>query len=73
MTDYGVSELYEDDGDLRKCQWQTQRDTEGNVGQFFVKYGDVTDNGYEFANLIPLIRMSEMYLIKQNVQKTIGY
>lgn len=69
MTDYGVSELYEDEGDLRKCQWQTQRDTEGNVGQFFVKYGDVTDNGYEFANLIPLIRMSEMYLIKAECTK----
>lgn len=64
MTDYGVSQLYDDEGDLRRCQWQTQRDTEGNVGQFFVKYGDVTDNGYEFANLMPLIRMSEMYLIK---------
>lgn len=69
MTDYGVSQLYDDEGDLRKCQWQTQRDTEGNVGQFFVKYGDVTDNGYEFANLIPLIRMSEMYLIKAECDK----
>lgn len=69
MSDNGVNLLYEDDGDLRKCQWQTQRDTEGNVGQFFVKYGDVTDNGYEFANLIPLIRMSEMYLIKAECTK----
>lgn len=69
MTDYGVSQLYDDEGDLRRCQWQTQRDTEGNVGQFFVKYGDVTDNGYEFANLLPLIRMSEMYLIKAECDK----
>ncbi len=69
MTDNGVNLLYDDDGDLRKCQWQTQRDTEGNVGQFFVKFGDVTDNGYEFANLIPLIRMSEMYLIKAECTK----
>ena len=69
MSDYGISQLYEDDGDLRKCQWQTQRDTEGNVGQFFVKYGDVTDNGFEFAKLLPMIRMSEMYLIKAEYTK----
>lgn len=69
MTDSGVNQLYEDEGDLRRCQWQTQRDTEGNVGQFFVKYGDVTDNGYDFANLMPILRMSEVYLIKAECDK----
>ena len=39
------------------------------MGQFFVKYGDVADNGFEFAKLLPMIRMSEMYLIKAECTK----
>ena len=34
-----------------------------------MKYGDVADNGFEFARLLPMIRMSEMYLIKAECTK----
>lgn len=63
MTDSGASKLYNEEGDLRICQWQTLRDIEGNDGRFFVKYGGVTDLGHEYANIMPVLRMSEMYLI----------
>lgn len=71
MTDYGASRLYDEEGDLRRCQWQTKRDIESNDGRFFVKYGEVNDLGNEYANLIPLIRMSEMYLIQAECEGSV--
>ena len=63
MTDTGAAQMYDEEGDLRTCQWQTMRDIEANDGRFFVKYGEVADLGNEYANLMPVLRMSEMYLI----------
>lgn len=63
MTDAGAAQLYGEEGDLRTCQWQSMRDIEANDGRFFVKYGEVADLGYEYANLMPIVRISEMYLI----------
>ena len=71
MTDTGAAQMYDEEGDLRTCQWQTMRDIEANDGRFFVKYGEVADLGNEYANLMPVLRMSEMYLIAAECDRKI--
>ena len=72
MTDAGVAQLYDEEGDPRTCQWQSMRDIEANDGRFFVKYGEVTDLGYEYANLMPIVRISEMYLIAAECDRKVN-
>lgn len=63
MDDVAVHNLYDSESDLRSYQWQTLKNTEGTDQRFFVKYGQVQDMGKGYASLVPIVRMSEMYLI----------
>ncbi|MGL5683779.1 MAG: RagB/SusD family nutrient uptake outer membrane protein [Marinifilaceae bacterium] len=60
---------YYDDlvNDLRLNQWKILRDggsvVEEKKSLYFVKYEDVSDNGEGYATLMPIIKLSEMYLI----------
>lgn len=63
MGDKGYRDLYPEEGDLRTCQWQRKKDVLGNDIMTMVKYEamEVADRNYPY--MIPVIRMSEMYLI----------
>lgn len=63
MDEVAVHNLYDSESDLRSYQWQTLKNTEGVDRRFFVKYGQVQDMGLDYASLVPVVRMSEMYLI----------
>ena len=63
MNDLAVHNLYDSESDLRTYQWQTLKNTEGVDQRFFVKYGQVQDMELGYASMVPIIRMSEVYLI----------
>ena len=63
MNDLAVHNLYDSESDLRTYQWQTLKNTEGVDQRFFVKYGQVQDMELGYASMVPVIRMSEIYLI----------
>ena len=73
MTENGVKALYDDEGDLRTCHFQALRDIEANDGRFFVKYGFVTDGDLGYASIIPILRISEMYLIVAECEKSLTW
>lgn len=51
------------DNDYRYRVWFTVDRTTTRTNKTFFKYADIKDNNLPFRNLLPLIRMSEMYLI----------
>lgn len=72
MTENGVKALYDDEGDLRNCHFQALRDIEANDGRFFVKYGFVSDGDTGYSSIIPILRISEMYLIAAECKKSLA-
>jgi len=63
MTDNGYKNLYPEEGDLRTYQWQRKKDVLGNDILCMVKYEAMEVDGKNYPYMIPVIRMSEMYLI----------
>jgi hypothetical protein len=63
MTDNGYRNLYPEEGDLRTYQWQRKKDVLGNDIMCMVKYEAMEVAGKNYPYMIPVLRMSEMYLI----------
>lgn len=63
MSDNGYRNLYPEEGDLRTCQWQRKKDALGNDIMCMVKYEAMEVDGKSYPYMIPVLRMSEMYLI----------
>lgn len=63
MSDNGYRNLYPEEGDLRTCQWQRKKDALGNDMMCMVKYEAMEVDGRDYPYMIPVLRMSEMYLI----------
>lgn len=63
MKSNGFNNLYPEEGDLRRNQWQLKKDPLGNDIQCFVKYEAMEVSGKNYPYMIPVLRMSEMYLI----------
>ena len=63
MSDNGYRNLYPEEGDLRTCQWQRKKDVLGNDIISMVKYEEQEVAGKNYPYMIPVLRMSEMYLI----------
>ena len=59
----GYRNLYPEEGDLRTYQWESTKDVLGNDIMSFVKYEAMEVDGKNYPYMIPVIRMSEMYLI----------
>lgn len=59
----GYDLIYPEKGDLRTCQWQRRTDAAGRTFMCFVKYEAMEVAGKHYPYMIPVIRMSEMYLI----------
>ena len=55
--------MYPEEGDLRTYQWESTKDVLGNDIMSFVKYEAMEVDGKNYPYMIPVIRMSEMYLI----------
>ena len=53
--------------DFRMLQWSTLKGPEDENWDYFVKYIDVDDNKRGYKYIIPLIRISEMYLIAAEI------
>jgi len=63
LSENGYSNLYPEAGDLRTCQWQQKRDVLGGDVRTMVKYEAMEVSGRQYPYMIPVLRMSEMYLI----------
>ena len=63
MSDNGYRNLYPEEGDLRTYQWQRKKDVLGNDMMCMVKYEAMEVAGKNYPYMIPVLRMSEMYLI----------
>jgi hypothetical protein len=63
MSDNGYRNLYPEEGDLRTYQWQRKKDVLGNDIMCMVKYEAMEVAGKNYPYMIPVLRMSEMYLI----------
>ena len=63
MSDNGYRNMYPEEGDLRTYQWQRKKDVLGNDVLCMVKYEAMEVDGKNYPYMIPVIRMSEMYLI----------
>ena len=55
--------MYPEEGDLRTYQWQRKKDPLGNDIMCNVKYEAMEVDGKNYPYMIPVLRMSEMYLI----------
>lgn len=63
-----VNETYDDKNDYRYRMWESTVENNREV-TYFIKYMDETRTGSEaYRYMIPLIRMSELYLIAANVK-----
>ena len=63
MTDNGYRNMYPEEGDLRTYQWQRKKDVLGNDIVCLTKYEGMEVAGEHYPYMIPVLRMSEMYLI----------
>lgn len=63
VTTKGFDQLYPDKGDLRTYQWQRKTDASGKTIMCFVKYEAMEVAGKHYPYMLPVVRMSEMYLI----------
>lgn len=63
MSPNGYHSLYPEQGDLRAAQWSARKDVLGNDVFIFTKYKSAEIYGQNYPYMIPVIRMSEMYLI----------
>lgn len=63
VSENGYTNLYPEAGDLRTYQWQQKRDAVGNDVRVLVKYEAMEVDGQQYPYMIPVLRMSEMYLI----------
>ena len=63
ISDNGYRNLYPEEGDLRTYQWQRKKDVLGNDIMCMVKYEAMEVAGKNYPYMIPVLRMSEMYLI----------
>ena len=63
MSDNGYRNMYPEEGDLRTYQWQRKKDPLGNDIMCMVKYEAMEVDGKNYPYMIPVLRMSEMYLI----------
>lgn len=63
MSSNGYSNMFKEEGDLRTYQWQRKKDPLGNDIMCNVKYEAMEVDGKSYPYMIPVIRMSEMYLI----------
>lgn len=71
MTSNGFNNLYPEESDLRRSQWQQKKDPVGNDIQCFVKYEAMEVDGKNYPYMIPVLRMSEMYLIAAECYATV--
>ena len=63
MSDNGYRNMYPEEGDLRTYQWQRKKDALGNDIMCMVKYEAMEVAGKNYPYMIPVLRLSEMYLI----------
>lgn len=63
MTENGFNSLYPDNSDLRRYQWQRKNSATNKAIMCFVKYEAMEVDGKNYPYMIPVLRMSEMYLI----------
>ena len=63
MSDNGYRNMFPEEGDLRTYQWQRKKDPLGNDIMCMVKYEAMEVDGKNYPYMIPVLRMSEMYLI----------
>ena len=63
MTPNGYKAMLPYESDLRTVQWASRKDVAGNDVMCLVKYEAVEADGFNFPYMIPVLRMSEMYLI----------
>lgn len=70
ISENGYRNLYPEEGDLRTYQWQKKKDVLGNDIMAFVKYEAMEVDGKNYPYMIPVIRMSEMYLISAECYST---
>lgn len=72
MTENGFNALYPEESDLRRSnQWQRRKDPLGNDIMCFVKYEAMEVSGKNYPYMIPVLRMSEMYLIAAECYATL--
>lgn len=63
ISDNGYKNMYPEEGDLRTYQWQRKKDALGNDIMCMVKYEAMEVAGKNYPYMIPVLRLSEMYLI----------
>ncbi|MDE7127050.1 MAG: RagB/SusD family nutrient uptake outer membrane protein, partial [Bacteroidales bacterium] len=63
ISERGYSSMFPEEGDLRTFQWARKRDALGNDVVCLVKYEAMEVDGKNYPYMIPVLRMSEMYLI----------
>ena len=71
LTAAGLRSLYPYEQDLRLYRWQYLSNAQGERDPYLVLYGEVSDNGSGSAYLIPVIRLSEMYLIIAECEQSV--
>ena len=59
----GYRNMYPEESDLRTYQWESTKDVLGNDIMSFIKYEAMEVDGKNYPYMIPVLRMSEMYLI----------
>lgn len=63
VTGSGYRSIYPEESDLRTYQWTARKDVAGNDIMCFVKYEGMEVDGKSYPYMIPVLRMSEMFLI----------
>lgn len=71
MSENGYRNLYPEESDLRTYQWERQKDVVGNDVMAFVKYEAIEVDGKNYPYMIPVLRMSEMYLISAECHSSV--
>lgn len=68
MNTSGYLSLFSEESDIRTNQWQAHSNIEGDIAYFLIKYSPVAD-AY-INSLVPVIRLSELYLIASETAPT---
>ena len=63
ISENGYMNMYPEESDVRTYQWESTKDVLGNDIMSFIKYEAMEVDGKNYPYMIPVIRLSEMYLI----------
>lgn len=72
ISERGFNSMFPEESDLRTFQWARKRDALGNDVVCLVKYEAMEVDGKNYPYMIPVLRMSEMYLIAAECHNAAG-